>query len=144
MHFRSICTALLISAPTAQAQPSIQQSHIEGNVPDEGKFSQLLTRDLLLYFKANDAPKATAVEYRLLRDEPTQSGVSYPKYYAWVQVWAGGERVAEGAVRLAAIGRTRFEITDFVAKARAKNNTTQLESVFPRALVPSILKLAAE
>ena len=145
MHRRKPLVALFFAlAGAATAQSSIQLSHIEAHVPEEAKFAQLLTRDLLAYFKANGQSAATSVEFRLLRDAPTQSGVSYPKYYAWVQVQSGTMRVAEGAVRLAAIERTRFEVTDYVAKTKAKGNRELLQSMFPQALVPNILQLAAQ
>ena len=145
MRIRTSLIAILVAAVgPAAAQSSLQLSHIEAHVPEEKLFSQLLTCDLLAYFKANVDPAATTLEFRFLRDAPTQSGVSYPKFYAWVQVHAGTMRVAEGAVRLAAIDRTRFEITDFVSKAKAKQNRDLLQSSFPHALIPSILQLAAE
>ena len=144
MRSRTSLIAILVAAVgPAAAQSSLQLSHIEAHVPEEKLFSKLLTRDLLAYFKANVDRAATTLEFRLLRDAATQSGVSY-KFYAWVQVHAGTTRVAEGAVRLAAIDRTRFEITDFVSKAKAKQNRDLLQSSFPHALIPSILQLAAE
>ena len=126
------------------AQPFVQANHIDANVPEEAKFSELLNRDLLAYFKANGVATATGVQVRLLRKAPTQSGVAYPKYYAWVQVEDSSTRLAEGAVRLAAIERARFEVTDFVPKNKAKGSRELIESVFPRPLVTEILRLAAE
>jgi hypothetical protein len=139
-----IVLPLLVLPARSQAQPSLQASHIEAHVPEEAKFTELLNRDVLAYFKANGVAAATTVELRLLRDAPTQSGVSYPKYYAWVQVQSGTKRLAEGAVRLAAIERTRFEVTDYVPKHKANGQRELVESVFPRALVQDILRLAAE
>jgi len=50
----------------------------------------------------------------MLRDGPTQSGVSYPKFYLWVRV-AGGKSVDDrGAVRVVAVKRKRFDVTDFM------------------------------
>ncbi|MCO4094897.1 MAG: hypothetical protein HEQ37_15655 [Acidovorax sp.] len=145
MHRWLLIVLLSLALPRqAQAQPSMQANHIDANVPEDGKFTELLNRDLLAYFKATGAATATNVQVRLLRDAPTQSGVSYPKYYAWVQVQSGASRLAEGAVRLAAIERTRFEVTDYVPKNKAKGSRELVESVFPRPLVPDILRLAAE
>ena len=145
MHRWRLLALLLLAVPwQVHAQPSGQTSHINANVPEAATFTELMIRDLLAYFKANGVPAATGVQVRLLRDAPTQSGASYPKYYAWVQVVAGSSRLAEGAVRLAAIERTHFEVTDYVSKSRAKVNRELVESVFPRSLVPEILRLAAE
>ena len=145
MHHWLIVVLLSLALPgQAHAQPSIQASHIEANVPEQAKFTELLNRDLLAYFRANGAATATNVQVRLLRDAPTQSGVSYPKYYAWVRVQSGASRLADGAVRLAAIAQTRFQVTDYVPKDKAKGSRELVESVFPRALVPDILRLAAE
>jgi hypothetical protein len=144
LHWLFIVLLSLALPLQAHAQPSVQASHIDANVPEESKFSELLNRDLLAYFKANGAVAATSVQVLLLRKAPTQSGVAYPKYYAWVQVDDSSTRLAEGAVRLAAIERTRFEVTDFVPKNKAKGSRELIESVFPRPLVPEILRLAAE
>lgn len=138
--------ALLTVALTGQAyaQLSVQASHIDGNVPPRETFAEILNRDLLAYFRANGAPSATAVEVRLLRDVPTQSGVAHPKYYAWVRVESATSRLAEGAVRVAAMERTHFEVLHYIPKHQANGSRELLESVFPRPLVPEILRLAAE
>jgi hypothetical protein len=144
MHRWLLIVLLSLALPShAQAQPWIQAGHIAANVPDEAMFAEILNRDLLAYFRANGSATATNVQVRLLRNAPTQSGVSYPKYYAWVQVYAGAANLTEGAVRLAAIERIRFEVTDYIPKSKAKENSELLESVFPRALVQEILRLAA-
>jgi hypothetical protein len=119
----------------------VRRSYIEANVPAAGDFDPLLRRDLGAFFAARTA-QAVEVQYRLLRDGPTQTGLAYPKYYAWVRVFAGSSLVEEGAVRLAAIERKRFEITDYVTAATARSDLKAVEAVFPRALVPTILKSA--
>ncbi len=60
----------------------IEQSHIDGNVPAAKDFHKFLVRDLQKYFSSLLETKVL-VEYELLRDGPTQSGVSFPKYYAY-------------------------------------------------------------
>jgi hypothetical protein len=119
----------------------VRQSHIEGNVPAAEDFDRLLRRDLTTFFRAR-TDHSVQVQYRLLRDGPTQSGVAYPKYYAWVRVITGSRVVEEGAVRLAAIERKRFEITDYINAETVRSDPRSVESVFPRALVPTILKTA--
>ena len=67
------------------------------------------------------AADPTSVRYELLRKEPTQSGVAYPKYYAWVTMDTSAGPV-EGAVRLAAVDRERFEVTDFCSSSDIRTN----------------------
>jgi hypothetical protein len=138
-----LCTVLFLSASWgALAQPSVQLSHIEGNVPAPEDFAPFLQRDILSFAKTHGAPTATRVEYKLLRDAPTQSGVAYPKFYAWVQVFGDRALLSEGAVRVAAIERTRFDVTDFVRAQEIRTNPGAVQSVFPRLLVAGILERA--
>ena len=120
----------------------IRQSHIEANVPAPADFSRILKRDLLGYFQQAGIQAATRVEYRLLRDVPTQYGVALPKYYAWVQVYRGPLLVTEGATRLAAMERSRFEVIQFLSKADIEDNPQIVATIFPAPLVPLILNLA--
>lgn len=140
---RRLFIALILAAlAPALAQTSLQQSHIDGNVPPQESFAVLLKRDLLSFFQAANAPGATSAEYRLLRDAPTQSGVGFPKFYAWVKVLAGSTVIQEGAVRLAAVNRTHFEVTDFPSEQKVKTSPREIGNVFPAALVPTILERA--
>src|SRR5438045_2576003 len=68
---------------------SIADSHIRANVPDEKDFDNFLKRDLAAYFKELKK-KDVVVEYELLRNGPTQSGIAFPKFYAWVRVKEDG------------------------------------------------------
>jgi hypothetical protein len=138
-----ISALLALVAFPALSQSALQLSHIERNVPPSEFFETLLRRDLLGYFNASGGAMATKVEFKLLRDTPTQSGVAYPKYYLWVKVFAGPVLQREGAVRVAAIDRKRFEVTDFMAKAQIQSAASEIGSVFPAALVQSIIALAA-
>lgn len=58
---------------------SIADSHIQANVPSEKDFDNFLKRDLAAYFK-DDLKKDVTVEYELLRNAPTQSGIAFPKF----------------------------------------------------------------
>lgn len=113
----------------------IQRSHIEGNVPPPEQFDATLRRDLSSYFSTQ------TVSYELLREGPTQSGVSYPKYYLWVKATRQNETVV-GAVRVAAIDKARFEVTDFLPSERIRSDPNQVQQIFPALLVPSILARA--
>ena len=144
MLLRAFAFALVIaSSAAASAQPVVQSSHIEANVPDTSNFDGILRRDLVAYFRANGQADADRVEYQLLRDAPTQSGISYPKYYAWVQPFAANVALPAGAVRLAAVERSRFEVTNFVTKSAIQSNRASVEAVFPAALVPAIVQRAS-
>lgn len=138
----TLLAAIMLCCSQAFAQSRIQQSHIEANVPSTSEFRPLLERDLLAYFRASGTPSVTTVQFKLLREGPTQSGVSYPKYYAWVKALAGANALKEGAVRVAAIQRNRFEITHFIPLQEIKSNPSEIGSIFPAPLVPEVLSLA--
>jgi hypothetical protein len=132
-----------LAAQPAFAQSDLQRSHIEANVPAPEEFERLLQRDLLAFFKQSVGSAITSVEVQPLRSGPTQSGVSYPKFYLWVKVMAGSSVQQTGAVRVAAVQRTRFDVTDFMAAASIKAKPSEVGAVFPAALVPSIQERAA-
>lgn len=127
---------------SAQIMPSVQQSHISGNAPGEETFDAPLSRDLAAYF-ASRGLTDPEISYELLRHGATQSGVAYPKFYAWVSAASAQGDMMTGAVRVAAIERVRFEITDFVAQADILKNPEALASIFPAALLPAIRAKAA-
>src|SRR5258706_5549076 len=81
----------------AQLLEDLQRSHIEANVPLPGDFNRLLRRDLGAYFSKQRGRKAVQVDFEMLRDGPTQSGVSYPKFYLWVRVGDGRSTDDRGA-----------------------------------------------
>lgn len=121
----------------APAIADVQASHIEANEPAPGDFDHILRRDLTAHFLPAPSPGAE-VEYEFLRDGPTQSGGSYPKYYLWVRVSAGGAVQQEGAVRLAAIDRERFEVTNFLSRDQIASDPSQIHQVFPRPVCQRI------
>lgn len=119
----------------------ISSSHVEGNVPASEEFDRYLTRDLQSYFESNLRRKVV-VRHELLRTAPTQSGVAFPKYYLWARVFDGSTQLDEGAVRVAAIDRSRFEVTDFLSQRDIKANPATVKQVFPAPLVEGILARA--
>ena len=135
---------ILIFPSVCFAQPKdmaeIQRSHIEGNVPNEADFDIYLGRDLEAYFSSFG--DNITLKYQLLRDGPTQSGVSYPKYYIWVQVFEGSNIVQESAARVAAIEKKRFEVFDFLSKSSLQKNPNSAAQVFPAALLAKISQLS--
>jgi hypothetical protein len=133
---------LLVLPSLAASQMPLQQSHVEANVPSQQDFEAFLDRDLLAHFKGAGFPSATAVEAQLLRKEPTQSGVAYPKYYAWIKIKNGSQLLTEGAVRVAAIGQKRFEVTNFLSRKQIQSNSGEVATVFPGPLLSAIFSLA--
>lgn len=67
----------------------------------------------------------------MLRDGPTQAGVAYPKFYVWVRVFEGASVVDQGAVRLAAIEKREFQVTDFLSERTIRADPKVIYRVFP-------------
>lgn len=126
---------------TRVSQTLLQQSRIDGNVPARANFDQFLVRDLDAYF-SEMFKTPVKVKYRLLRHGPTQSGVSDPKFYAWVNITDGQKLDEAGAVRLAAIERERFDITDFVSAKEIRRDPDAINKIFPTALCSAIRERA--
>lgn len=135
-----VCVLTLQGLGFAHSQTQLQQSHIEANVPDAAAFEKILQRDLLDYMKVRGAQTVSRIQYSLLREAPTQSGTAYPKFYAWVKVYAGKELLVQGVVRAAAVQRSRFDVTHFLDAAAIRSNPEALKAIFPAALVPSIIQ----
>ena len=117
----------------------IQKSYIEANVPDQKNFDAFLNRDLRNFF-SKKISATVSIEYSLLREGSTQSGTGYPKFYLWVKIFDKGSRVDEGAVRITAIEKTHFVVTDFIDKQQIKKNPQRIKMVFPAALYDSIIE----
>ena len=109
---------------------SIAESHVQANVPDQKNFDRFLKRDLEQYFR-DTKKKIVTVEYELLRKGPIQSGIAYPKFYAWATIHYQGTVDDEGAVRLAAVEKKRFDVTHFVTKADIERSPMTLDRIFP-------------
>ena len=130
-----LTVALVSLAIAACVADPIQQSHIDGNVPAPADFHRLLQRDLDAYFRG----KGSSVRYEMLRDGPTQSGVAYPKFYAWVSITPSTSgSPLEGAVRLAAIDKLKFEVTEFYSTDAMRSSPEQIYAVFPRPVAEKI------
>ena len=114
----------------------IQQSHLEGNIPDKDKFDGLLKRSLEKYFLTLYGP--VTVKWEFLREGPTQSGVSYPKYYLWTEISNSEKIISQGAVRVAAVDKTTFNITNYVDISQIKNKSIDIYEIFPTAVCEKI------
>ena len=104
-------------------------THIDANIPPAEVFDSYLKRDLSRYFKEKFNKNVT-VKFELLRDDPTQTGIAYPKYYLWVNI-TGDKINQEGAVRVAAINKESFDVTDYVSLEQIKNNSKEVDNIFP-------------
>ena len=138
--------AVLLLAPLAadaQLLRDIQPAHVAANVPPRSDFDSYMRRDLLAYFRSSGIADATKVEYQLLRQGPTQSGVAYPKYYLWVQVFSDRAPLVDGAVRVAAVERTHFEVMNFMSENAVRARPSEVGTVFPAVLVPVVLSKAS-
>ena len=124
------------------AQNPLHESHIDGNVPTMPDFDKFMQRDLLAYFQAA-VPGTTSVDWVLLRRSPTQSGVAYPKFYAWVKASGNSSTPRQGAMRLAAVDRTHFKVTTFMSAEDVLANPDGVGAVFPAPLVEAVKSKAA-
>jgi hypothetical protein len=137
MRRDALLAFLLALATSACVGDAIQRSHLDGNVPPPADFDRLMQRDLDAYFGPALAP-SSHVRYELLREGATQSGVSYPKFYVWVAAPLSGGETRQGAARLAAIDKTRFEVTDFVSAEEVTRAPERIYSTFPRPVCERI------
>ena len=133
----TLVLAMLLSQSPEDAMRQMQLSHIEANVPPEADFGRFLQRDLDKYFKAKRS-NPFKLTYEFLRIGATQTGIAYPKFYLWVQISEKGKVVEQGAVRLAAIEKKEFQITDFVPEAAIRADSTGIYKVFPAPVCDTI------
>jgi len=109
---------------------------IAANIPEDGDFRATLLHDLKGYFEPVYGRNFT-VDYELLRDEPTQTGTAYPKFYLWVSGFQPDKTPYEGAVRVVAI-KKHFEVTTFIPRADVIARPEVLPSVFPQVVIAKI------
>jgi hypothetical protein len=121
----------------------VHQSHINANVPEGASFAEYLARDLSSHFQA-EAHGPVQVTYELLRKEPTQSGVSFPKFYVWVVVRRSGSLWQTGAAKVEAVDKRGFSVTRFVSASEIRGDPDSVVPVFPAALVADIQRRARE
>ena len=137
---------LLFGGVTAFSQStvdSIAESHIRANVPDEKEFDGFLKRDLESYFKELKK-KSVVVEYQLLRNGPTQSGTAFPKFYIWIMIKENGALLEDGAIRVAAIEKKRFEVLNYLARAEIERDVERVYQTFPRPVADKIKERIAK
>jgi hypothetical protein len=140
MKALALWIAVLCSVPVVGCN-STADSHLAANVPAAQDFDSFMKRDLQAYF-AQRLGRTVDVQYSLLRLGPTQTGVSYPKYYVWaiVESDGGGPTLLEGAARVAAVDQVKFDVTDFVPKAEIILHPETIQSIFPVPVCDEIKK----
>jgi hypothetical protein len=65
--------------------------------------------------------------------------VGLPKHCVWVRAELAAERV-EGAARVAAAERERFDVVQFVTVDEIRADSTRVEALFPRDLSRGIYR----
>lgn len=138
----SVLVLLLLLPPVfcqGQMFNDLAQSHIDANVPE--KLGKCMRRDLKAYFTERRKEKVNKVEYEYLRKGPTQTGVSFPKYYLWVKICVG-KQIEQGAVRVAAIDGSKFEVTHFISSEQIIKFPETVSSIFPSSLCSTIVSIA--
>lgn len=119
---------------------NINKSHINDEVPKKDVFEEYLIRDIKDYFTEKYNPKIN-IKYKLLRDYPTQSGVSFPKYYLWVTVSSDSWKIIDqGALRVSAQEKKYFVITDYFSLEQIQSDPVKLKKIFPSLVIEKILK----
>lgn len=121
-----------------QTMRDIAESHIQGNVPADKDFRAFLERDLAAYF-GHRAGKQVTVDYEMLRDGPTQTGIGYPKFFAWVSVREADRVLEEGAVVLAAVDKKSFSVNDYHEASSIKQAPLTVRDSFPPPVAEAIL-----
>jgi hypothetical protein len=144
----AVAIALWIQALPGTAQPedrtqivdfmrALQADHIKHNVPEPRDFNGLLQRDVKAFFVTKGMKNPT-VTIDLLRSGPTQSGMSYPKFYLWVTANTAGKDVAVGAMKVDAVQKNKFRVSKFLQIDDIRADPDQLNTTFPAALIRSI------
>ncbi len=120
---------------------AVAHSHIQANVPERKFFDEYLKRDLQRYF-CWEPEKDCRVEYELLRNGPTQTGLSYPKYYLWARCFKNDKLATEGAVRVETIEQDSFHVTHFLSGKEILASPDDVATIFPAALANKIIEKA--
>lgn len=118
---------------------TISNSHLVANVPKQENFDEYLQRDLDIYFtELKDT--SVQVEYKLLRNEPTQVGLAFPKYYAWVDIQTEDGYSESGAAYIAAISGEYFQIISYMDAEEITQDTDALYKMYPEDICNQIIE----
>jgi hypothetical protein len=135
---KELALSFLLVAVLCFSACDVSESHVTANVPSKDDFRTFLVRDLTTYFQHHTYGNGITVDYELLRDEPTQVGVAYPKYYVWATITMPDKSIVEGAARVAAVAKREFHILAFFTRSEIITDPTELAQCFPKALLEKI------
>lgn len=146
--FVALLTACTPNPPAADHKEQveilqkIQASHIDANLPATREEFMKLAQTA---FKSHFKPRFGEVQVKLelLRDGPTQSGVSYPHFYLWAEAIRSGRTLERGAARVDCVERTHIVITDFLTAQEIHDNPGRVATTFPSALTESVRQHAS-
>jgi len=130
----ALASGLLISLS------SCVPDHVTPNLPASEDFDAELSHTLTSYMCAGYSDKCVC-KYELLREGPTQAGLSYPKYYVWAKSIDSGKVTSEGALRLVAQEKT-FHVREYLSKKDILADPSSVDPIFPAALKDKILARA--
>lgn len=108
---------------------NVSQTYVDANVADSQEFDRLLKRNILTFLRSADHD-GDSVSVKLLRSDPTQTGTSWPKYYAWIRLTKAKRLVIEGVVRVACIDKKRFDVTHFLTVSQINSTPEQVGRIF--------------
>lgn len=99
------------SAESLAMSKAVQFSRVDTPVPAfKEQLLALIDSGVKKYFSRENRPKVN-VTSELLRIGPSQSGVSYPKYYTWVHVYESNSMTYDGTVRVEVIEQQKSPVT---------------------------------
>ncbi|MEP7076919.1 MAG: hypothetical protein ABI878_14015 [Acidobacteriota bacterium] len=85
--------------------------------------------------------KGITVSIELLRDQPSQAGVAFPKFYCWIEKRdAKGVIMEEAAARIAAVNKTHFDVIQYFDRKRLVAQPNVIAGVFPEDVCEKIRK----
>lgn len=133
-------SASILRAQNEDPLTELRQSEISANVPEKKDFDSILKRDLTKYVTdPRDIGITVAIE--LLRDQPTQAGVAFPKFYCWIEKRdAKGVIMEEAAARIAAVNKTHFDVIQYFDRNRLSAEPDLIVGVFPEDVCEKIRK----
>lgn len=113
----------------ASFMQKVHEGNISYHTPDSHNFHAFLSRDLTAYFR--EKYKDCQTSYEMLKDEPTQFGLSFPHFYVWAKVTRKNSIITQGAVRLDGYRKEGFFVTDFYSVYKIRTNPKLIEHFPP-------------
>jgi hypothetical protein len=102
-------------------------------------FEAILQQGLNTYFTEYLGGRIVHVQYALLRNGLTQSGIAYPKIYLWVKILDHKDLIDEGAVRVAVIAQSKIQVTHYLPRGYIRLYPKQIGLFFPAEVAKKIV-----